>query len=300
MQRNGKENGGYAPRGGRSGSPRPSAADFEAQARERALQRRKHRRHVLTVFYLFLFFAVLGTAAALSLTVLFRIDGVSVTGTSRYSAQQIVEASGIQNGDNLILVKTREDSQEIRRKLPYIGSVEIHRKFPSQVQIEVQAATIFGAAAYGTGYVMIGGDGIADGKGIVLETVPSPPKDCAIFHGLKIKKAQPGLPIELTDANQESIFENVMSAVQKNGIGKITSADFSQPARILLVYDGRVTINLGVPDNLSYKLDFAKNLLKNNIKETERGTLNMSTTADTDKAYFDPIYGTTSSTIAKK
>ncbi len=186
MQRNGKENGGYAPRGGRSGE---SSALQPPTLKRRQWNARfsgaKHRRHVLTVFYLFLFFAVLGTAAVLSLTVLFRIDGVSVTGTSRYSEQQIVEASGIQNGDNLILIKTSEDSQAIRRKLPYLGSVEIHRRFPSQVQIEVQAATVFGAAAYGTGYVMIGGDGIADGNGIVLEAVSVPPKDCAIFHGLE-------------------------------------------------------------------------------------------------------------------
>lgn len=297
MQRDGRENGEYEPRrGGRSGERRsaPLNVDFTDEARQRALRRRSHRRHVLIVFYLFLFLAVLGTAAALSLTVLFRITGVRVTGTSRYSEQQIVDASGIKTGDNLFLIRTKEDALAIRRKLPYLGSVRISRRFPDQVQIDVQAANVLGAAAYGTGYVLVGGDGT------VLESVVAQPKGCILFRGLKIKKAQPGLPIKFTDSDQESIFKTTMDAVEKGGIGKITAADFSQPARILLVYDGRVSINLGLPADLAYKLKFAKSLLQNNIKSTEKGTLNLSTVSDTNRAYFDPEYGTSPSSTAKK
>ena len=296
MSGNGRGNGGYPPRGGNSGdsrSFRPVSADFAAEARERALRRRKHHRHVLAVFYFFLFLVVFGTAAVLSLTVLFKITDISVVGGSRYSAQQIIEASSIKTGDNLFLIRAKEDAQAVRRKLPYIGSVKISRVFPAQVQIDVRAANVLGAAAWGGSYVMVGEDSTA------LESVASPPEGCALFRGLKISKAQPGLPIEFADSNQKSIFKSTMGVVTKNGIGKITSADFSQPARILLVYDGRVTINLGVPDDLDYKLNFAKNLLKNNIKATEKGTLDMSTVSDTNKAYFDPTYGNAPSSAAK-
>lgn len=298
MQRDGSGNGHYPPYAQRAGRdvPRPErpSPDFSEQARERALRRRKHRKHMLAFFYLFLFLAVVGTAVALSLTVLFKITDISVQGTSRYQQQQIISASGIKTGDNLFLVKTKEDAQKIRQTLPYLGSVKIGRKFPSGITISIQEESTAGAAACGSGYAVIGRDGT------VLEAAPKVPDGCMIIKGLKVKKAQPGTPLQLSDSSQESAFQSTLSAVNESGIGKITAADFSQTSRILLVYDGRVTINLGTAADLAYKLKFAKELLGNSIKATERGTLNMSTTGDTNKAYFDPDYSASSSPAPKK
>lgn len=298
MQRDGSGNGRYSPHVQDAGRDavrqmRPNP-DFSDQARERAMRRRKHRKHVLTAFYLCLFFAVLGTAAVLSLTVLFKITDISVAGTSRYQQQQIIAASGIKTGDNLFLVRTKEDAVKIRRALPYLGSVKISRKIPSGISIEIREASPAGAAAYGSGFAVIGEDGN------VLESAPRAPDGCMTIQGLKISRAQPGMPMQLSDSKQESILQGTLSAVEASGLGKITSADFSQPSRILLVYDKRVTINLGTAAELGYKLKFAKELLKSNIKATESGTLNMSTAADTDKAYFDPGCGAPSSAAPKK
>lgn len=297
MRKDGRANGPRAPGGeyGRRGDvrPVPRPAELSAQAEERALKRKKHRKHTLAVFYLFLFLAVLGTAAALSLTVLFRVTEITVDGTSRYSGQQIVSASGIKTGDNLFLIRTREDGQAIRRTLPYVGSAKVTREFPATVRITVQPAGVLGAAACGGGYVILGSDGTA------LETAAAPPAGCTLFEGLKIRKARPGSAAEFSDAGQESVFRSVMEAVGASGLGKVTSADFSTPTRVRFVYDGRVTVDLGTPTDLDYKLKFAKTLLANNIKGTEKGTLDMSAAPDNDRAYFDPDYGV-SSPAAKK
>ncbi|HEX2999129.1 MAG TPA: FtsQ-type POTRA domain-containing protein, partial [Armatimonadota bacterium] len=233
MQRDGSGNDRYSQRAQRTGrnvarQERPSP-DFSQQAMDRALRRRKHRKHMLAVFYLFLFLAVLGTAAALSLTVLFKITDISVQGTSRYQHQQIIEASGIKTGDNLFLVKTKEDAQKVRQALPYLGTVKISRKFPSGITINIQEESTAGAAACGSGYAIIGRDGN------VLETASKVPDGCMTIKGLKVKKAQPGTPLQLSDSSQESAFQSTLSAVNESGLGKITAADFSQPSRILLV-----------------------------------------------------------------
>lgn len=298
MRKDGRASGGRAPGGGYGGRgdvrPLPRSAEFSAKAEERARKRKKHRKRMLAVFYLLLFLTVLGTAAALSLTVLFRITEVSVAGSSRYSEQQIAAASGIREGDNLFLVRTREDAQSIRRKLPYIGSVKISRKFPSEVQITVQSAAVFGAASYGGGYAVLGSDGT------VLETPAAKPANCTVFQGLKIQKARPGYAVQFSDAGQQTVFRSVMDAIAASGIGKVTSVDFSAATRVSFLYDGRVTVSLGTPTDLDYKLKFAKKLLAENIKSTEKGTLDMSVAPDNDRAYFDPDYGTSSSSAAKK
>jgi cell division protein FtsQ len=268
--------------------------DFSEQARERALRRRKHRKRVLIAFYLILFFIVLSAAAVLSVTVLFNITDINVTGKSRYTQEQIVKASGIKIGDNLVLTKTKEDEQKVRSALPYLGSVKISKHFPTGISINVEEAKVMGAAAYGTGYVVVGSDET------VLETDSAAPKGCMTIKGLNIKKAQAGSKMQLADSMQESAFQSTLEAINESGISKITSADFSQVSRILLVYDGRITINLGTAADLTYKLKFAKELLNTQIQATEKGTLNMSAAGDTDRAYFDPNTAAVSSAAAKK
>jgi cell division protein FtsQ len=298
MQRDGRRGNQPSPRTSRTERAgyrtEQEAPALSEQARERALRRRKHRKHVLIAFYLILFFVVLSAAAILSVTVLFKITDISVSGKTRYSQEQIIQASGIKIGDNLVLTKTKEDAQKIRAALPYIGSAKITRRFPTGISIEVEEAKIMGAAAYGSGYIIVGSDET------VLETVSSPPDGYMTINGLNIKKAQAGARIQFADSMQENAFSSTLEAIQKSGISNITSSDFSQVSRILLNYDGRITINLGTATDLTYKLKFAKELLKTQIQSTETGTLNMSTAGDTDRAYFDPSTSAVSSSAAAK
>ncbi len=277
--------GAYRPVPRRDAQP----ADLAAAAQRRAERRRKHRRHVLAVFYLSMFVLVCSAAVVLSLTVLFKISQVEVTGSSRYSAQQILQASGVKTGDNLFLLRTGQASAKIKSKLPYLGTVNVSRRLPSAVSIHVEEDSVSGAIESGGKYI------IAGGQGRVLEIASKPPSGCTLLKGLAVKTAEPGKAVVYRDANTAGVFQNVMEALGKSGIGKITSVDFSQSYRILVLYDGRISINLGMPSDLDYKLNFAKVLLAEKIKSSERGTLDMSVVPDTDKAYFDPDYGSSSS-----
>lgn len=273
---------------------RRTAADLSDSARKRARKRRQHRRHILIFFYTFLFLIVLSAAAVLSLTVLFKITSVDVTGTSRYPLQAVVSASGIRVGDNLFRVNTDEASKKICRQLPYVETAAVSRQFPARIKISIKAADVWGTLKSGSRYLVLG----KNGK--VLESAAAPPNGCTELLGLSVKNAAAGQPAEFTAQNQSGLYENVLAALQKSGIGKITSVDFSQTSRILAVYDGRVSINLGDQTDLDFKLKFAKQLLKDDIKPSEKGTLNMSVASGTNKAYFDPDYGTDSSAAAKK
>lgn len=265
-----------------------SAADFAAAAQYRAECRRKHRKHVLIFFYLFMFLLVLSAAAVLSLTVLFKISDIYVTGSSHYSRQQIIEESGIKKGDNLFLTNTQRSSERIREKLPYLGVVAVKRKFPAKIEISVKEDPVYGAAVFDKKYVIIGEGGNA------LDFVNSIPNNCTELKGLEVKYAQAGKPVQYKEADSANVLKTVMEALQKNGLSNITSVDFSKSYRIMAVYDNRISINLGIPSDLDYKIKFVKSLLKNNIKSTDHGTLNMSVVSDTDKAYFDPSYDTAS------
>lgn len=269
--------------------------EYAEAANRRAVQRKKHRHHVLAGFYILLFLIVVAAAVVLSLTVLFKINSVSVTGTSRYTEAQIVQASGIRNGDNLFLIKTGDSAAKIRQQLPYLGKVTVSRAFPTGVKISVEETSEWGAVPFEDGYAILGEDGT------VLERTATPSKSCMQLKGIALKQAQVGFHAQFSDATREGVFRTVMAALEKSGLGKqITAADFTKSTKILLTYENRVVLNLGEPTDLDYKFKFADSLLKNNIKKTEKGNLNLSVVSDTNEAYFDPDYGTSSSTAPKK
>jgi cell division protein FtsQ len=262
----------------------------ESSAARRAGFRYRRRRRAQLVFYIFLFLFIVAGAAVLSLTVLFKTESIQVTGTSSYSQEQIIEASGIRKGENLFLVKTRRAQELISKKLPYVGSVQVSRKLPAQIVIHVGKAEVWGVLPYNGKYVVLG----TGGK--VLELADKLPSNCTVLSGLQIKEAKAGEQIQYKDASQESVLKSVVDTVKNDKLSKVTAMNFSSSYKILITYDGRIEINLGMPANLDYKIRFAKTLFDTGkIKSTEKGSLNLSVAADNDTAYFDPASGSVSS-----
>ena len=103
-----------------------------------------------------MFLFVVVAAVTLSLTVLFKIDTIQVTGSSRYPAQQIVSISGIVQGENLFLAKTKEARTAIESQLPYIKAATVSRQLPATIVIHVEDDTAKGAIAYEGQYALIG------------------------------------------------------------------------------------------------------------------------------------------------
>ena len=90
-------------------------------------------------------------AVVAALTLFFKVETIEVTGANRYQAEEIIAASGVEIGDNLILLDRWRVSQRIYTSLPYITDVRPKQKFPNTLDIEVTetraAAAIQGAGA---------------------------------------------------------------------------------------------------------------------------------------------------------
>lgn len=286
----------------RSGEYRPASlsgtdreAEIAAHAKKRAELRNRRRRRTKVFFYLILFLAVSAAAVAMSLLVLFKINAVEVSGSSRYSRQEIVSASGIRIGENLFLAKTKEAGGKIAAALPYIGEVSVKRSFPSKILIRVGEAKAAGALAYGKKYAVVGTGGR------VLELADKPPKGCPTVKGIVLTSAKAGQPPVYKDAAQKSTYEELTKVLAAEKLDKITSMDFSVSYRVTVLYDGRIVMNFGVPSDLDYKIRFAKSILDSGkIGAQEKGTLDLSIAPDLDEAFFNPDYSQTSSSSAPK
>lgn len=107
-----------------------------ARRSSRSRKRRRSRGRLGPLFKLLCLLALV-VALTAGATVFFRVEQVVVTGNSRYTQEEIIEVTGIEQGDNLYGWNKFAIAQRLRETLPYIGEVSIRRALPSTVVITV-------------------------------------------------------------------------------------------------------------------------------------------------------------------
>ena len=74
--------------------------------------------------------AVSAVAVVAALTMFFKVSTVEVTGSSRYRDGEVAAASGVELGDNLVLLDKYRIAQRIYTELPYVTEARINLNFP--------------------------------------------------------------------------------------------------------------------------------------------------------------------------
>ena len=101
---------------------------------QRTPRRRRKRKSAL---FTPLAFVLICAALIFGMSVFFRVTTIVVTGAVNYEEAEIIGASGIEPGDNLIFIDRSGAASRIRSKLPYIESVAVRRVLPNTVNIEI-------------------------------------------------------------------------------------------------------------------------------------------------------------------
>ncbi|MCI8916212.1 MAG: FtsQ-type POTRA domain-containing protein [Oscillospiraceae bacterium] len=106
-------------------------------ARQRRHSRPSRRRGRFSGLYKVLSILLIAGAVTVACVVFFRVNRVEVEGNVRYTAQEIIEASGIQVGDNLIALSRIRVSAAICTQLPYVENVSPQKVLPDKVVLRV-------------------------------------------------------------------------------------------------------------------------------------------------------------------
>ena len=114
---------------------------------------RKHQRKTRRVRFTWLYgviSALLILAAVVGgCIVFFRVDTINVQGNSRYTQEEIVAASGIEQGDNMFLINKFQVIDQMISQLTYLDDVTIRRGLPSTLNVTVTECTVAGRCATG-------------------------------------------------------------------------------------------------------------------------------------------------------
>lgn len=241
----------------------------------RTNQRKKKIRRKKIVIRALIGMVFLCVGVVLALTLFFNINKIVVSGDKVYSDKEIVEASGVKIGDNLIFLSKEALNEEISSELAYVGSVKIKRRLPSTLEIVVTKTDAYMAVAQDGYYILL------DRNGKVLEKDLEMVGENIVLANLgEIKSINVGEVISLESEKVFAKLNDVLSECENVGIDDITSVNFSDIYNIKIVYQGRITLELGETDkeNLSSKLALGKAAIERQNQENNlyRGTINLT------------------------
>ena len=240
-----------------------------------AVKRRSPLRPILT-------FVIIVLGVLLALSVFFRVSKITVDGNSFYTEEQIIQASGIEDGDNMFFVNRFSAASRIFAKLPYVQKVTISRKLPNHVIIEIAESQELAYVVSGDTYWAM------DSNGKVLEKVDSKKaKNLIRVDGLSLKRPKVGQQIETKNGDTDkieylaTILNGIQSRQMMEDIGYI---DMSSAANPVFDYKGHFTVKLGANENLEYKLGLLVSAVEK-LKENEYGVIDLSID---HQAHFSP------------
>lgn len=243
-------------------------------------QREKKRRRVKKRFVAFLILLLAGVCAALSLTVLFPVREIVVTGVSPYSQEDIRNATGVSVGENIILTDAEKIAGLVESQLPMIGEAVVTRKiFSGQLCVDVQEMPSVYAYEIGGEYWLV------NEKGKIVEKLEYTPADLCVVVGTTSASLVIGQPYVIENEDARAVFAELTAAASAKNL-RVTRIELGDLADICFVLDGRLYVKLGSSADLTYKISHTAGTVQEMDADAE-GTLDLTWwTTSKKEAYF--------------
>lgn len=249
-----------------------------------SVRRRKARKRKAVKSIFILVIVIGGLAAVLMFSPLLLLSDIYVNETVNYTADEIIEASGIEKGDNAIrhlggsimhLLHLRMGAAEKNvEKLPWIKSAVVKYEFPDKVYITVTERQAIAWVRYYGNYLLV------DEEGYVLKVAAGLDDSYPEIRGVQLDKFTLGGKIQTEESEKISMLVQLLQSlhmVDLNSSRKLVDVldwiDIPENKELYLSLDGRITAKIKMDDELTYKLSYLKELYYNYIKPEERGMI---------------------------
>lgn len=219
-------------------------------------------------------------AMIVSMVIFFRVRTVEVEGNRYYSAQEIIDAASIMDGDNLLTLSRGEIAGNVIAKLPYIKSVRVTRQLPDSVVLRVSEyeSTYAVKDTHGDYYLIT-----AAGK-VTEELGERDARSHIVVEELTINPPTIGEVVTLTCAEGKeaeakmrlSALLQLLQEIENAELSKyVVSVQVPSAYQLSLWYGDRFEVRLGNRDKLAYKLEFLKVVISQQ-KDYVSGVIDLS------------------------
>lgn len=233
-------------------------------------------------------------AVVFAISLFFRVQTVNVSGTDKYTPWEIMQASGIKEGENLLSLPKAKISGRITAALPYVGSVRVEVQLPDTVNIEVTELDVVYAVqdTMDRWWLMT-----AEGK-IVERILGEPAKGVAQILGLRLDNpelSQQAVAADNADdtvtrgSDRLSVALTILQYLEDNSIiGDVDSVNVDDLGALVLWYDNQYMVKLGDTSRLEYKIRCLYSAV-NQMETYRSGVLDISFTTWPDQLGYTPF-----------
>lgn len=294
--------------GYRPGSPRKQRRVTQAE-----LIRQRNRRRALGILGVL---AVLAVGAFVSVNLLFKVtifrvenfDRTTPADTGIYTAEELVNALGIEKNSNLFGFSTAEKTAQLAQQFPYLEQVSVEIQLPATVVVKVEPAVERFVCMYAGGWMVLSDSlkilrtEVSQPEGLILLslTLPAdfapavgqhivPESYNSLLGGEQATAETAGL-----QASAAQTLTELRDGLLSNGLfDGATALDIRDLSDIQFTYQNRIQVRLGSEINLTYKLRLAAAALadpEKGLSASDKGVLDISNQQSNGdiRAYFSP------------
>ena len=250
-------------------------------SKQKEIAKRKRKKILKVIKILMLLAIIIGGIIYAMLSPIFNIKNIIVTGNKKISSETIISLSGL-NIDQNIFNFWSNDIEEAVKQNAYMDTVEVKRKLPDIVEINVKERTATYMITLGNAYVHI------NNQGYILEiTAKKLEVPLLIGYNTTAEEIVEGNRLSQTDLEKLNDVLKIMEVASsgKSDIsGLITQIDISDRNNyILSLPKEKKTIYLGDTTNLSTKLLWINKFLE---EEKNEGIIYLNVNLNTKRPYF--------------
>ena len=222
-------------------------------------KRKKRIKKIKFFLKIFLLIGIIAGGITFALTSpIFNIKDISVENNVTIPSDTIISLSGLKTGENIFKFYKANIIEQIKEN-PYVESVEIHRKFPSTVQINITERV----ATYSVDYM--GKYAYINSQGYILE-ISEDSKKIPVIQGATTNEddIKPGNRLNNEDLKRLEQVIRIMDASKGAGLDtQITSIDISDENEYsIYLNEEKKRVYLGDGSNLSNKMLYVQAIVE--------------------------------------
>ena len=229
-----------------------------------------------------LMFVIIVFAVIFIMSVSFRIENIQVIGNSHYTANEIINAIDIEEGDNLFFFDRFAAITRVFSKLPYVQEVSLERALPNKVTIYITESTAVAYVKIGLEYWTF------DEKCKVLGRAAEGEEEGLIpIVGLNPGTIFINEPLQTVDHDERTIayLRSILNQIVDRGIAyQVEKIDFSNTNNVIMNYAGRYIVRLGDP----YATEKKFSMVLSAISQLREGDIGIIDVTDAATVHFIP------------
>ena len=253
---------------------RRQSGDSGDEIRRVKAQRKRRRKRLTAILTVAVVLVIAGLAALVyALSYGAPIAKIVATGSSVYSEEEIVNASGVMVGENMFRVRSGAMNKRLCALLPYIGSVHVDYQLPDVLALEITDTTdkylISGKSAFLC---------VDDAHKILSQKKKKVQDGQFRLDGFEAAEGEIGTEYrpQGDDKARFDAAQEIVDVLLQNGLQKANILNLSDLSDIIIRYDGRINIYLGTTKNLSVRLRAAAETLLNHLSDNTIGYLEIT------------------------